>query len=338
MKSYPSLTKQFLFALAPCAVLLSGAEGIARLDLRMRRGYSYAESLAYVPEQELVFKNNPRAHLWRDHPTRRFGPFFIHPPGPPRLGRVWVLGGSTSAARPDSSDWPAAAGRLNTQLSDMVNMGHDGYGTGQLLIVFRRYAREMAGDELIFFEGWNYRGSASSDVASYRPVNTCSRFDGVAHCVSAKLINASALYGRLFHLRQRQSTGCSQPQPYPETDLYSKDLQMALAEMKSDGRKLSVVLFPGLAMRHDVRELIREAQPCVYEHFAAHRRDYEHRIEVLSAAAKAAGVPVLDARPAYLALPPRHFAALFTDLAHQTAEGNAVLAEALLAARSGRRG
>ncbi len=334
------LWKLLLVAALPTLVALGAVEGLSRVELWLRHGYSYVDSLAYVPDGELVFHNNPRHHEWGRDPSRRYDFFFIPPlavsnPAP----RVWVLGESTSAARPDGSDWPAVFQNLVLEARGtpvrVVNMGHEGYGIGHIRWLYHHYREKVNPVAIIIFSGWNYRGIVSSPVFSYRPVNSCSRFDGWFQCLSAFLINHSAAYGRLFHLvqRLRQLSGstdrCGSPlPPYPELAQWEEEYRETVSGMAREHR-VFLVLFPGLVMRDDASPELLLRFRCIAEHFVVHRAEYVARIAVIRRIGQELRLPLLDARSAYLGLPPRAHVSLFTDLAHQTPEGNRLLAKAI---------
>lgn len=327
-------------AALPTLVVLGSVEALSRAELRLRHGYSYVESLAYVPHGELVFHNNPRHHKWRRDPNRRYDFFFIPPlaSSDPTL-RIWVLGGSTSAAQPDGSDWPTVFQDLVLEARGapvrMVNMGHGGYGIGHIRWLYHHYRKKVNPAAIIIFSGWNYRGIMSSPVFSYRPVNACSRFDGWLQCLSAFLINHSAAYGRLFHLgltlshRYAPADRCGRPPPpYPELAQWEGEYRETVRAVARE-HQVFLVLFPGLAMRDDVRPELPLRFRCIAEHFDVYRAQYEARIAVIRRVGQELGLPFLDARRAYMELSPRVHVSHFTDLAHQTLEGNRLLAKAI---------
>ncbi len=330
-------------------MVFGGGEALSRAEFGLRHGYSYVESLAYVPHEELVFQNNPRNHQWRQDPGRRYDFFFIPPlstgyPTP----RIWVLGESTSAARPDGSDWPTVFQGLISEARGapvrVVNMGHDGYGTGHIRWLYSHYREKVNPAAIIVFSGWNYRGIISSPVFSYRPVNACSRFDGWPQCLSAFLVNHSAAYGRLIHLYGKLRSSVltpynphlyvladrcdGPPPPYPELAEWEEEFREVVRTM-SWHSQVFLVLFPGLAMRDDVRSELPLGFRCIAQHFDAYRAEYDARIAVVRRVGQELGLPLLDGRSVYLKQPPRAHVSYFTDLAHQTPEGNRLLAQAI---------
>ena len=319
-----------LIATIPVFLILLGAEAIARLEFRLRHGYSFDESFVYVPDRELIFVNNPKSHVYSHRRSRRYGPFFISPPRDDERQRILVLGGSTSKALPDGSDWPAVFERLATedQPIAVVNMGHDGYGTGQIRWLYRHYREEIKPRGIIVFEGWNYRGVLTSRLG-YRPVNACSSFDSRVQCVSASLINHSSAYSRVFHVFSRLAEPeCRKPEPYGEMREWFEEFHEVIKEMQQRD-EVFLVLFPGLVMRDDIRPLVAERFPCIAKHFDVHRAEYQARIVAIKRIAHLLGVPILDARPAYAMLTPHQHIQHFFDRAHQTAEGNRLLGETL---------
>lgn len=82
-------------------------------------------------------------------------------------------------------------------------------------------------------------------------------------------------------------------------------------------------------MRDDVRPELGKGFRCVADHFEFHRSEYEGRIAVIDRVARGVGVPVIDARKAYLALEPRALVSYFRDYCHQNADGNRFLARVI---------
>jgi len=332
--------KLSLVALLPTLVALGVVETVSRVEFQLRHGYSYYESIAYVPHSELTFSNNISHHSWRDEPTPRYDLFFIPPPPvDEKRRRIWVLGGSTSAARPDGRDWPTVFQDVVLEGSDapllVVNMAHDGYGIGHIRWLYYHYRKKVNPSTIIIFSGWNYRGIVSSSVSSYRPVNACSRFDPWLRCFSALLINHSAAYGRLFHLYLRlvdyynRGDRCGHPpQPYSELAEWESEYRKTVRVMAEDYRVL-LVLFPGLAMRDDIRAKLPHRLRCIAVHFDAYRAEYEARITVIRRIGQELALPLLDARSPYLNLPPQVHVSFFRDLAHQSPKGNRFLAKVI---------
>jgi hypothetical protein len=176
----------------------------------------------------------------------------------------------------------------------------------------------------------------------YRPINTCSKFDNALRCLYAFLINHSAAYGRTAHLFKRLLDGkCVVPIDYPEIAEWRRDY-LRTVRLMAVRHRVYVVEFPGLAIKDDVLPELRRASvdplmprerrrsfACIADHFEAHRRYYDTRITVIRETAKRTGVPILNARSAYIAMPARQLVSYFVDEAHQTAEGNAFLAKTL---------
>ncbi|HET9316927.1 MAG TPA: GDSL-type esterase/lipase family protein [Vicinamibacteria bacterium] len=308
-------------------------EGVARPLFRRTHGHTYAQHHAFVPDPALVYHNNPEYFVWHDRPRDREGFFFIPPLDDANPSqRLWVLGGSTSAAMPDGSDWPA---QLQDLLADqavrVVNMGHEGYGSSQIDWLWRHEHDHVRPAVVIVFEGWNYRGALASRHA-FKPFNASAPGDSWASRLSSSLVEWSAAYGSAFayvHKHQHRDP-CGALAPYPEMAQWEAELTDLLTRISRRDR-VFLVRFPGLAMRDDVQGLLGHGwdQRCVAEHFAFHRSEYEARLAVLERAAARAGVTLLDARAPYLARPPGQVASYFRDYCHQNREGNAVLAQAV---------
>lgn len=308
-------------------------EGLARPLFRRSHGHAYSHHHAFVPDSALVFHNNPDYFTWEGRPRDRDGFFFIPPLDDANPSqRLWVLGGSTSAALPDGSDWPAQLqGLLADQAVRVVNMGHEGYGSSQIEWLWEHEHDHVRPAAVVVFEGWNYRGARASRHA-FKPFNTSAPFDSWPRRASAALIDWSAAYGGAFayvHKHQPRDP-CGALVPYPEMAEWESELTAMLTRMARRDR-VFLVRFPGLAMRDDVQgRLGREwDQRCVADHFAYYRSEYQVRQEVLDRAAARAGVPTLDARTPYLRLPPDSFVSCFRDFCHQGPGGNALLARVL---------
>ena len=131
--------------------------------------------------------------MWRDRPRDREG-FVLIPPldeaSPSQ--RLWVLGGSTSAAMPDGSDWPAQLqGLLVDQPVRVVNMGHEGYGSSQIDWLWRHEHDHVRPAAVVVFDGWNYRGAVASRHA-FQPFNAPAPGDPWPRRLSGALIEWSA--------------------------------------------------------------------------------------------------------------------------------------------------
>jgi hypothetical protein len=308
-------------------------EGVARPLFHRFHGHSYAQHHAFRPDPALVYHNNPDYFVWHDRPRDRDGFFFIPPLDDANPSqRLWVLGGSTSAAMPDGSDWPA---QLQVLLVDqpvrVVNMGHEGYGSSQMARLWELEHDRVRPATVVLFEGWNYRGALVSRHA-FKPFNTPAPGDSWAQRLSAALVDRSAAYGSVFayvHKHARRDP-CGDVVRYPEVGEWEAELTEMLARMARRDR-VFLVRFPGLAMRDDVRDLLGHGwnQRCVADHFAFYRAEYESRQQVLERAAARAGVATLDARTPYLRLPPGAVVSYFRDFCHQSAEGNAFVARVL---------
>jgi hypothetical protein len=322
-------------ALAVTSVVLCAlaVEGAARVWFRHRRGHSYAEHHAFRPDRALVYHNNPDYFAWRDRPNDREGFFFIPPLNDASPSqRLWVLGGSTSAAMPDGSDWPAQMqGLLAGQAVRIVNMGHEGYGSSQMAWLWENEHDRVRPASVVVFEGWNYRGAARS-LHAFLPFNAAAPGQGWPRRVSAALVDWSAAYGSAYAYlyKRRRRDPCGGQARYPEMAEWESELSDLLTRMARRDR-VYLVRFPGLAMREDVRGLLGPQwdQRCVAEHFELYRAEYEDRQAVLARAAARSGVTQLDARTPYLALPPETVVGYFRDFCHQTREGNAFLARVL---------
>jgi hypothetical protein len=321
-----------LLAVVPTFLVLGALEGAARLAFRARCGWSYAEEHAFVPHPELVYANNPRYQAWRRRRRDRFEGFFIPPlDDHSPAQRLMVLGGSTSAAMPDGSDWPSQVqGLIVDQPVRIVNLAVEGYGIGQERWLHEHYRERVAPEAVVLFSGWNYRGARSSQVA-FKPFTSWTAQDPWPRRLSGWLLGRSAAYGMAFSAWHKRHLGdpCGPDQPYPELLEWERETREAIAAMASRDRLL-VVLYPGLAMREDVRPFLGGRLRCEAARFELHRQAYEQRIAVLERAARDAGAEVLDVRPGYLALPPQLHAQLFKDECHQVPEGNAYLARLLL--------
>jgi hypothetical protein len=322
-------------ALAVVSLTLTTAvvEGAARGLFRARHGHSYAEHHAFLPDRALVYHNNPDYFLWHDRPRVRDGFFFIPPLDDANPSqRLWVLGGSTSAAQVDGSDWPAL---LQEALSDsavrVVNMGHEGYGSSQIAWLWDHERDHVRPASVVVFEGWNYRGAMVSP-RGFRPFNAPSPFAGPLGRLSAALVDRSAAYGSAaaYAYKHTRRDPCGDRVRYPEMREWEAELTEALTRMAQRDR-VFLVRFPGLAMREDVRPFLGHDwdQRCVAEHFAFYRAEYDDRQAVLERAAARSGAVPIDARTPYLALPPAEHAACFRDFCHQTREGNVLLARTL---------
>ena len=328
-----SLAANLLTAAASVALTAAVVETAARLCFRVARGHTYAAHHAFLPDPALVYHNNPDYFPWQDRRHLRDGFFFIPPLDDANPSqRLWVLGGSTSAAQPDGSDWPAQLqGALADRAVRVVNMGHEGYGSSQIAWLWEHEHDRVRPASVVVFEGWNYRGAPVSR-RGFRPFNAASPFDGPLGRLSAALVDRSAAYGSAaayVHKHSRRDP-CGDTTRYPEMREWEDELTRTLARMARRDR-VFVVLFPGLAMRDDVRPVLGRDwnQRCVAEHFAFYRAEYADRQAVLQRAAAAAGAVTLDARPAYRSLSPADHAACFRDFCHQTREGNALLARTL---------
>lgn len=325
-----ALAANLLTAALSLALAAGAVEAVARAWFRWSHGHGYAAHHAFLPDPALVYHNNPAYFVWQDHPDVRDGFFFIPPLDDANPSqRLWVLGGSTSAALPDGSDWPA---QLQEALADravrVVNMGHEGYGSSQIDWLWRHEHDRVRPASVVVFEGWNYRGAPLSR-RGFRPLNAPSPFDGPLGRLSAALVDHSAAYGSAaaFVHKRRRFDPCGDTTRFPEMREWEDELTATLARMARRDR-VFLVQFPGLAMRDDVRPFLSRdwSQRCVAQHFDFYRAEYEDRQAVLARAAAQAGVTPIDARPAYRALPAAEHAACFRDFCHQTREGNALLA------------
>jgi hypothetical protein len=321
--------QRLLLMTVPLLLSAAVAEIGARLVFRASQGHSYAEHPAFLPHPELVYQNNPRYYVFHDRPAERFDFFFIPPlAAEDHRPRIWILGGSTSAAEPDGSDWPAALQR-ELPAFRIVNMGHQGYGTGQVQWLYEHYRDTIQPALVVVHDGWNYRGIRSSRLG-FQPSNAPRRTDGWSHRASAALLNRSAAYGwayRAYHKRHLESR-CGSTDPYPEMREWEDDLRRTLKEMAARDRVL-LALFPGLAMRDDVEPRLTPSEACVAGHFSFYREEYEARLAVLRHVAYELRLPTIDARTPYLEMAPTEEAALFRDYCHQTEEGNRLMAHAI---------
>ena len=325
--------RHLALALLPLVFLGVMAEGASRVAFRRLHGHSYDEHHAFLPHPELVFQNNPRYFPWKGWPRQRFEFFFIRPLDDANPSeRLWVLGGSTSAAQPDGSDWPAILQGMEAGAAvRVVNMGHEGYGTGQVRWLYEHEHDRVRPAAVVVFDGWNYRGSMDSRYG-FQPLNAVSRFDRWPRRLSAALLNHSAAYSSAFvyYAKHHRGDPCGSTLRFPEMAEWEAELRGTLSEMARRDR-VFLVVFPGLAMRDDVRPVLgpQPDQRCVAVRFAFHRAEYDDRIAVLTRAGQQAGVTVLDARQRYLGLDPATHASYFRDFCHQNREGNDFLAHVL---------
>ena len=110
------LATNLLTAAASLAVTAGAVETVARVAFRIVHGYPYAAHHAFLPDPALVYHNNPDYFVWAARPRVRDGFFFIPPLDDANPSqRLWILGGSTSAAQPDGSDWPAQLQELQLE-------------------------------------------------------------------------------------------------------------------------------------------------------------------------------------------------------------------------------
>jgi hypothetical protein len=291
-----------------------------------RYGHSFEAHHVFHPHPDFVFALNPRDEAWsalpRDHDS-----FFHIPPlrasdGP----RLWALGGSTTAANPDGSDWPQALQQLLAPTGvRVVNMGHGGWGTDQLHRLYRAERARVRPFVVLLHDGWNYRGATATRNA-FVPLNAASPLDAWPVRLSAWLTDHSAFYAAL-RMTTRTHPPCGTAFVYPEKSEWEQDLRALLSDMS--GEDIHVILYPSLAMREDVRPFLHLSRPehrCVAEHFELYRAEYEARIAILERVTRELGVDRIDTRPDFSDLPPRLFGALFQDFGHLEPQGNRLLA------------
>src|SRR5205085_4693607 len=117
----------------PLLVVLALAELGGHAWFRHRYHHSFEAHHVFHPHPAYVFALNPGDHDWEAHPHDHEGFFHIPPLKPSDGPRLWTLGGSTTAANPDGSDWPTALQKLVAPAGmRVVNMGHGGRGTDQV--------------------------------------------------------------------------------------------------------------------------------------------------------------------------------------------------------------
>jgi hypothetical protein len=333
MRMAPGRLANLALALGSMLAFALLVEGIARPVFTHFHDHSYAEHHAFAPDAALVFHNNPRYFAWRDRPALRDGFFFIAPLDDANPSqRLWVLGGSTSAAMPDDSDWPA---QLQGQLADeavrLVNMGHEGYGSSQIAWLWEHEHDRVRPASVVVFDGWNYQGAPRSRYG-FKPFNAAGPFDAWPTRLSAALMERSAAYGsaHAYLYKHTPRDPCGSTSRYPEIREWESELTDLLGRMGRRDR-VYLVRFPGLAMRDDVKPLLGRGwdQRCVADHFAFYRAEYEDRLAVLERAAARAGVTTLDARSPYQELPAAAVVSYFRDFCHQNRAGNAFLAQVL---------
>jgi hypothetical protein len=308
---------------------LGALESAARISFYHRHGYSYDQALAFLPHEGLVFRVNPRHHIWRGRQHRL--PILRSPESftqPAEGQRVWILGGSTSEPQPTETDWPGVL-RRHLRNVDVINMAHSGYGTSQMQWLYRSYHSHIRPAAIILFSGWNSRGAASSPYG-WRPPNAHSAFDGPAQWLSAHLIGRSALYGRLWHsVDAARATSCHAPVlPSAEVAAWAAEEEAFVREVSRTYRTF-LVLMPGLAMRDDARDALPKSLDCLAEAWPAERARYEEAVAVIRTIGERLGVAFLDAAAAYRALPVCVHVSYFRDPAHQTNEGDSFLGNAI---------
>jgi hypothetical protein len=140
------------------------------------------------------------------------------------------------------------------------------------------------------------------------------------------VMNWSALYGRLWHwLDSLKSVPCRAPSvSQEEISAWSKEYEDLVREI-SPVYPTHIVLFPGLAMRDDAKDALHVDLQCVAVTWPAQRQYYEERFAVIRDIAFRHRLQPLDAAQAYRTLPVQIHVSYFTDVAHQTAQGNEFL-------------
>lgn len=313
-------------AVVPLLLVFALAEMGGRVWFWHRYRHSFEAHHTFHPHPSYVFAYNPRDDEWAGRPGDHEGFFHIPPlefcDGP----RLWALGGSTTAASPDGTDWPSALQkRVAREGVRVVNMGHNGWGTDQVHRLYRAERDRVKPFAVVLHDGWNFRGASATRYA-VQPLNAASPFDPWPTRLSAWLTDRSALYAAV-RVGTHAHTHCSTATIFPEKAEWEEDFRSLLSDMR--GENLHVVLFPSLTMREDVRSFLDLRSPeqrCVAEQFGLYRGEYEARIAVVERVARAVGVDLLDVRPAFASLPAEQFASLFRDSAHLEPDGNRLLA------------
>jgi hypothetical protein len=314
--------------LSVCSILLAFAttEAGGRVWFWHRYGHSFEAHHVFHPHPDFVFALNPRDDAWSGLPRDHEGFFHIPPLRASDGPRLWTLGGSTTAANPDGSDWPHVLQLLLAPAGmRVVNMGHGGWGTDQLHRLYRAERARVRPSVVLLHDGWNYRGATATRNA-FVPLNAASPFDAWSIRLSAWLTDHSAFYAAL-RMSTRAHPRCGTAFVYPEKSEWEQDFRALVSDMNGDN--LYVVLYPSLAMRDDVQPFLHLSRPehrCVAEHFDLYHKEYESRMAILDRVTRELGVKRIDTRPDFAGLPPRQFAAMFQDFGHLERDGNRLLA------------
>jgi hypothetical protein len=316
-------------AVVPLVVVTALAELGGQAWFWHRYGHSFESHHVFHPHPAYVFAFNPQDSNWAGRPRDHDGFFHIPPLQASDGPRIWALGGSTTAAIPDGSDWPSTLQSLVAPEGvRVVNMGHGGWGTDQVHRLYRAERERVKPLAVVLHDGWNYRG-ASATRHAFLPLNAASPFDAWPARLSCWLTDHSALYAAV-RVSERSHPHCGTAFVFPEKAEWEEDFRSLLSDMR--GEDLHVVLYPSLAMREDVRPFLHLERPehrCVAEHFEVYREEYEARMAVIEKVARAQGVDLLDVRPTFAQVPAKAFASLFQDFGHLEPDGNRLLAQRL---------
>lgn len=322
-KSWPKIVA----AAAIPMVFFAFLEVAARAEFRWRHGYPYSQALAYVPHPDLVYRLNPDHYEWRQAGRKPpFDPAAASTEDP--RPRVWVLGGSTSEAHADRTEWPATLQKRIPSVH-VINSALSGYGTSQMTWLYRTYEQRVKPEAVIVYEGWNGRGAITS-AYGWRPANAPSRYDTVGQALSERMVNVSALYGRLWNvIDANRSSQCHGPaQPPDELKEWAREYE-GLAREIAKSHPVYLVVFPGLAMRDDARPVLTPSLHCVEQTWSAQRTYYETQVASIREIAARLGLQPLDATLPYQGLSAKDHVSLFVDAVHQTAQGNEILGNAI---------
>ena len=342
MSKFSKLIIGLLITALFCALAEASVQGLFFL----KHGYSFQQSLAYVPDPYLGWRVNPN-YLGKNA-------FEIHngfrgkapkKPKPKGTYRIFCLGGSTTFCRrvPASASWPAL---LESQLNrgenpkrfEVINAGGDGYRIEQCLTWFEREIRSLEPDAIILHVGWNEIGIFGGRAAFFplnvgNPMHRSERLLGL-------LVNHSLLACKITGWYRRWNTGPKKDSRWaqqqailsfePDFALFENRLRMFVQLCSQEGIDLFLMRYPCLLTKTPTpqeRLLVETYLPDLPDKEPLLYGIHQKTLRVLEKVAAEEKVPLLDVAGDFEKIPLRERIKLFSDPIHTTEAGNRRIAE-----------
>ncbi len=339
--------RRFWVGLLTAGIFCLLIEFLGRGLFFLKHGYTFRQSLAYVPDPDLGWRVNPD-HLGRNafeiHEGFR-GKAPLHPK-PPGTYRIFCFGGSTTFCG-NVSAWKAWPFLLETRLNEgakgrpfeVMNAGGDGYRIEQSLKWFEKEVRFLEPDAVILHVGWNDIGIFQGQNA-FHPLNIGNPQRPLERGLGI-LVNhslwfakwASSFYEGLIKKDRDRAAFQERVLSFePDFVALEDQLRTFIRLASQEGIDVFILRYPALLMTPpspQERRLLESQRPSLLEQRPLIDQIYRKILERLERVADEEGIPILDAASPFREIPLAERITLFDDLIHTTEAGNEVIAKTL---------